>query len=534
MVNLRKGINMIVNKVFVESFRGFKNQSFNLGKQITLIAGQNGTQKSTLLGILTQTFTIPSEHQFHAEKPLSGGTYKSAFSDKFKLSPDLDKPGEHLWSLYFYDKELHPDLDEDGRFTIESIPRSTEQGEVVRFWQKGKRDKGSGYVNIPVIFLSLKRLVPIAESGVLKPKDINLIPSEKEWFEANYNKILISQDQISNLDYLSSSQKTLFGVTSNYYDWHSNSAGQDNLSKILLAVLSFKSLKEKYPNEYQGGILAIDEIDAALYPASQVKLLASLCKYASKFQIQILTTTHSLYLLEEAAKIQSSVGRGQDIKTLFLKKADGKIEITENKDIESIKNNLNVALGAIKKRQKVKVFTEDKEAEDFLKAILKQKYSGKLEFIPTPLGCGNLIDLAKRKLKPFNFPYSIVVLDGDAQSKLNSNPKIIKNFICLPGGNKSPEQLLADYLNRLSDTHAFWGKHRDGYSRQYCFNNYSYEDINANREKAKNWYNEQMNEGVWGQRGRSLYNLLLKELEEEVELFLSKFEQLFKQTKIID
>lgn len=56
---------MLVKSVFIEKFRGFKDQSFTLGNQVTLIAGQNGTQKSTLLGILTQTFTIPpKEHIF--------------------------------------------------------------------------------------------------------------------------------------------------------------------------------------------------------------------------------------------------------------------------------------------------------------------------------------------------------------------------------------------------------------------------------------------------------------------------------------
>src|SRR5690554_1750429 len=240
---------MIVDRVSIEKFRGFKKQIFSLGKRVTFIAGQNGTQKSTLLGILTQTFTIPTDHPFTKEKPLSGGTFRSSFRDKFKLSPALDLPGEHEWSLFFYNKELHPDLDNQGGFTVESIPRSSEKGEVVRFWQKGKRNKGSGYVNLPVIYLSLKRLIPIAEAGSLKEKNINLTTSENTWFSENYNKILISRDNVSELNYLTNAQKTIFGVTSDNYDWHSNSAGQDNLSRILLAVLSFKRLKDKYPNE---------------------------------------------------------------------------------------------------------------------------------------------------------------------------------------------------------------------------------------------------------------------------------------------
>lgn len=522
---------MLVDKIFIEKFRGFNKQGFTLGQQITLIAGQNGTQKSTLLGVLTQTFTIPPEHPLTNEKPLSGGTFRSSFSDKFKLSPELDKPSEHEWTLFFNNKNLHPDIDEEGGFTIESIPRSTDKGEVIRFWQKGKRDKGSGYVNLPVIYLSLKRLIPLAEAGKLKEQEINLTTAEKRWFSENYNKILISRDNIAKLDYLTGTQKTLFGVTSDNYDWYSNSAGQDNLSRILLAVLSFKRLKENYPSDYQGGILAIDEIDAALYPASQVQLLHKLSQFASKYDIQILATTHSLYLLEEAHLLKNNPKRLKDIKIVFLKKLDSQVKVIENKNILDIRNNLNVALGELHNNQKVTVFTEDKEAEDFLKAILKQRYSKKLDFISTPLGCGNLIDLARRKLKPFNYPYSIVVLDGDAQKDLDKNKSTTKNFICLPGGSFSPEYLLANFLNNLPETNSFWTSKRTGYSKQVCFKNFSLGDISNDRNKAKNWYNEQIEQNVWGQRGRSLYNLLLKEMPQELKEFLDKFDQIYKKTK---
>lgn len=49
---------MLITKVHVEKFRGFHNQDFEVGSMLTAIAGQNGTQKSTLLGIITQTFTL--------------------------------------------------------------------------------------------------------------------------------------------------------------------------------------------------------------------------------------------------------------------------------------------------------------------------------------------------------------------------------------------------------------------------------------------------------------------------------------------
>ena len=47
---------MLITKVHIEKFRGFHDQEFEVGSMLTAIAGQNGTQKSTLLGMITQTF----------------------------------------------------------------------------------------------------------------------------------------------------------------------------------------------------------------------------------------------------------------------------------------------------------------------------------------------------------------------------------------------------------------------------------------------------------------------------------------------
>ena len=44
---------MKITHIHIERFRGFQNEDFEVGSLLTAIAGQNGTQKSTLLGIIT-------------------------------------------------------------------------------------------------------------------------------------------------------------------------------------------------------------------------------------------------------------------------------------------------------------------------------------------------------------------------------------------------------------------------------------------------------------------------------------------------
>ena len=79
---------MIINEIAIKKFRGFQDIHFKLGRSLTAIAGQNGTQKTTLLGMISQPFSITDKgNSLYGEKPLCGGNFKSAFSEK-KWRPD--------------------------------------------------------------------------------------------------------------------------------------------------------------------------------------------------------------------------------------------------------------------------------------------------------------------------------------------------------------------------------------------------------------------------------------------------------------
>ena len=61
------------------------------------------------------------------------------------------------------------------------------------------------------------------------------------------------------------------------------------MGKIILALLSFKRLKEKYPKGYKGGILLIDELDATMYPGSQERLLRVLRRWSNRYRIKLFS-----------------------------------------------------------------------------------------------------------------------------------------------------------------------------------------------------------------------------------------------------
>ncbi len=513
---------MKINKITIKKYRGFNDVEFELGSQLTVISGQNGTQKTTILGMLSQPFSnLDKANPMRAEKPLCGGSFKSAYSDKFRFSEVFDKAGEHEWTLFFSNDNIPS-------YTVESIHRDKKE-KTIRFWKKGDRSKGSGYIQLPVIYLSLKRLLPIGEDNSLKEiQEINLSEDEFNFYQKWHNKILIltrDNDKILSYSYLSSTHKQTLGANTNHYDWKTNSAGQDNISKILLAILSFKRLKEKYTTNYIGGILAIDELDATFYPGSQVKLIDALIRFASKFDIQIIFTTHSLTILEEISKLQNETYRENQIKLLFLTKEDGKVDIKKNIDYSFIKNHLNRALTGKVATNKINIYTEDKEGAIFIKSLLgrKTKY---LNFIDISLGCGNLIQLATSKVPSFIFPNSIIVLDGDVKEdkKQYTRAKKIKNLLLLPA-NKSPEQIISQFLFNLPDANPLWKSIDETFDHGFCFQNFSNEEIQADRDKAKKWFNQHIN--LWGRNASKVLNYWKQENAAEVQEFNNIFDNLY-------
>ena len=495
---------MKIKKIHIRKFRGFKDIEFELGTNLTAIAGQNGTQKTTILGLLTQPFTITDDaNPIKNEKPLTGGNFKSAFSEKFKLS-DSDKPGSHEWTLYL-DNMNEP-------FTLVSIPRD-KKNNTIRFWRKGTKEKGSGYLQLPVIFLSLKRLIPIGEDKDIDVGPISLTEEEIKFCIKYHKKILLLQDDIKKTEYLESKIKNTLGVNTTTYDWKQNSAGQDNIGKILLAILSFKRLKEKYLQQYNGGILAIDEIEATLYPASQEKLVEFLSEQASLLNLQIFFTTHSLEILK---KIEANSTAKNKI--VFFEKVNNNFIPHDDHTYEDIVDILTVTSSVKSKTKKLKVFCEDEETRVFVRQILGTKITKYLEFDRLNLGGQEYISLAKHKFPPFTFPNSLIILDGDMKSKI---PNKFQHILSLPS-TTSPEKALAIFLNSLDDTDNFWTSIAAHYNKQVCFRNYTFDEILEDRAKAKKWFNEQKKK-YWGKNANKAINYWMKKNRNEIESFKKEF-----------
>lgn len=538
---------MIIKEIEIEQFRAFENVSFCLGRYITAISGRNATQKTTVLGMLGQPFTISKEHPMYGCKTIDGYNFRSQFKEKFKISPEHDVIGQHKWKL-----KLHRGAYSKDYYAVESIARR--QGDripTLRFWNAESRARGAGYIQLPVYFLSLSRLFPIGESGKTNEVQINLTDEELNYCVTNYRKILSIHGMGSEASVgleKGTAARTFAGVSDDTHDIFTNSAGEGNITRILLAVLSFKRLKEQYGNNYKGGLLLIDELDATLYGFAQRKLVEYLLEAAKEYKIQIVFTTHSPIILKCVNKLQRKEiqEKGIDLPTYAYNSAvvylepdydrDGKRiivpkNILQSNELNRIVNDINlVAPGG---GNKVNVYCEDKRAIDFLRYILSNSQHVNLdlymEFIDINLGWTNYVQLYEKGVPEFR--NNVIMLDGDVpnlQGYRNKERTISesKNIMLLP-------LVIERDLFVMLKQHENFVEFSQGYSHvsaltyDICFGEWPLDANQYNTNDYKNWYKQL--EAVLGNQDILFQYWCDKnasKLSEFIEMFIPKFNEL--------
>lgn len=538
---------MVIREIEIEKFRAFQSASFALGKRITAISGRNATQKTTVLGMIGQPFTISSkDHPMYGCKTIDGYNFRSQFKEKFKISPEHDIIGEHKWKL-----NLHTGIYQQNYFAVESIARRQSGRETtLRFWNAESRARGAGYVQLPVYFLSLSRLFPIGETGKTQTMSINLTTEEINYCINNYRTILSIQNMSGSPSVgieKAASTRTFAGVSDDVHDIFTNSAGEGNIIRIILAILSFKRLKERYGRDYKGGILLIDELDATLYGFSQVKLVDYLWQAAGEYKVQIVFTTHSPIVLKSVNKYQRKERKERginlplyayDSSIVYLEPQydqDGKRSImprnvTTSVDLNNVLNDIN--LSVLTRANKLNIYCEDKRAIQFLQYILNKELQVNLDaymtFVDIDLGWTNYVQLAAKKVPEFR--NNMIILDGDVPNKreYRSKERSIDesgNFLFLP-------LVIEENIFELLKDHAAFMRFQDTYSNMptftydVCFNNWPLEKSSYNTDDFKQWYAQ--TENALGDQN-ILFDFWCSEHHSEVEEFVEKFLRLFNQ-----
>ena len=537
---------MIIKSVEIEKFRAFENASFTLGKRITAISGRNATQKTTVLGMIGQPFTISKDHPMYGCKTIDGYNFRSQFKEKFKISPEHDVIGQHKWKL-----ELHNGVYEQNYYAVESIARrQSGQAPTLRFWNAESRARGAGYIQLPVYFLSLSRLFPIGESGKTKAVPSTLTPEELSYCITHYRTILSIQHMGDNPDVgleKGASSKTFAGVSDDTHDIFTNSAGEGNIMRIILAVLSFKRLKEQYGRDYRGGILLIDELDATLYGFSQAKLVDYLWQVAGDYKIQIVFTTHSPIILKCVNKYQRKERHDKginlppfayDSSIVYLEPQYDREgtrtimpkNISTSTELGQILNDINLSIPT--GNSKINIYCEDTRAVSFLQYVLSAALTINLDlymsFIDINLGWTNYVQLAEKGVPEFR--NNVIVLDGDVPQKreYRSKETAIRdsgNFIFLP-------LVIEEGLFRELKDHGAFSRFQESFSRvpgftyDVCFNNWPLDADSYGTNDFKQWYAQA--ESALGDQ-TILFAFWCNEHRDKVAAFVENFIEMFNK-----
>lgn len=436
-----------LTKLNIKRFRALSGVEIEFGTHVTVICGKNGTSKSSILGIAAQIFSF--EKDYVQEKLLdyqtiSGAEFKSKFSEHFRLSDKFDVPGSMEVGVELFDgftnKASTAELGLSKRGKI-SRP-------VVRKNSTVTEGNDSRNFTHPVIFLSLKRLYPIASRDYKK--------SELEYLDAHKRKFLNLSNELLNKT--SSAATSTTGMVhsavahGDNFDQDSVSAGEDNAGQIMLALMSFRKLKEEYP-DYKGGLLLIDEADAGLFPAAQIKLVEILNRECNELSLQVVMTSHSPTLIEYT--FEQSQKYQKRFKTVYLSDTYGRVQALHDKswpEIEADLHTKTISINTDVSLPYLNVYFEDKEGCDLFNAAMYRHPAKKfLRLLDVSLSCNNYIDLVRRKIPEFSTK-SIICLDGDVDPL---TVKKLHSIVLLPG-TLPPDQVIFEYLYNLPADHPIW------------------------------------------------------------------------------
>lgn len=526
-------LNIKVTRVDIDKFRSFRRSlSFPIFDKITLIAGQNGTAKSTLLGMIAQPLGFPIRKKcdsaytdaYHgidlsSYKTISGKHFKADYSDVFRMSKEYDKPQSHKYTVFVDGTSIiKTSLAKTRGLVVTSIARNDQKDNHLRFVTNADtRKPGEGNLPHPVIFLGLERLRPLATCINISTTDRTLDDDDKKFFEKNYKRILNTPPDVDIYSEEINTGKdkgTYQSVRTAEYDATGTSAGQDNIGQILTAVISFRKLKKELGDRYQGGVLLIDELDASLHTVSQELLFDVLLEVCNDLKLQVVATTHSLCLLEYANK-STRTGIG----IILLKRFNNFIDITPDVSIDYIRRDL--AQIRIKKNNaldRTTVLFEDDVASYFFKGITGNIFS---KCIKIPINSKNnssmsFSDSELIKLSKYNIPELervIFVVDPDVANKVKGK----KNLIALPG-EYPIEKLMYYFLSTISDDNSIWEQKIDC-TKQECFRNFNYFEEDTKTDSYKKWFNNCRINGYF----KIARSVLFKEWVKQNKMLARKF-----------
>ncbi|MDC9622410.1 AAA family ATPase [Xenorhabdus sp. XENO-7] len=480
----------MIREIEVHKYRKIENLKFSFDPDINVISGTNGTCKTSLLHIISNSVKSPAVSSGDYSNP---NCFKIVKNTNVILNPKIESLVRDAKNYIDPSNGMKGNLFEveynDGRKLKFRKHNSKIANRYAIKPYYSRTEDNQLLPSCPVIYLGLSRLFPTGEVGdeLIENVKLNLPDEYLNIISDLYSKLInikIKDVKIKNVSDFKSGPE--FDSSIDGIDSNTISSGEDNLFIILKALVS---LSYYYNSLVSVGndnvsILLIDEFDATLHPSLQEKLFDIINEYSLKYKIQVFMTTHSLSLLEYVLENKQKV--------IYLLNNYTDIEQIEEPTIIDIKMHLkNDTRDNIYNKKRIPIFMEDDEARFFLNEIFdyfeekNKKFALVRRFfhlIPCKIGADNLVTIFKDPYLLETSLKSICILDGDKNSNLN------KCTITLPG-KESPENMFFKYIEwlDLNNEATFWKNKNiigQGYTKQKYLSDIK-SDISEIKEKIE-------------------------------------------------
>lgn len=443
-------------------FRKLGGLKIDFAERITLIAGHNGIGKSTILGLLTNTFGITTSEP----KSYFGESYfKNIEKIVYLAVQEAVMAKEHPTSAPVV-VSLVGDVTVRKRCAMTQRTKWNRARVVPRTVDKAKDDPvgQDAKVPLPTIYLGIRRLASIGEADELDVSSGALtMHSDDARIMVEFVRSVIAGVAINNQltqTSIKSSGKLSIQPGFDAHDAMAISVGQDSLGSIATALASFSRLKRDQGSDYRGGLLVIDEIDVGFHPHALRKLSEALKTYARRLNLQIVATTHSPALIECIHPEGKGAADAPDSVVYLLDTNTPRL--ADDQSLPAILDDMSLKQDLPQKTVKPKlgIYFEDSEAVQLFDALypvgkrraMSRKNGITLVPIALEVGGSNLLKL------PENDPiFRDRVLVVDADTKVTAKAKSRGNVAKLPcpaksvGTARSPENMIIAFLKAMMD-----------------------------------------------------------------------------------
>ena len=516
----------MIETLSIARYRKLKDIELSFIPGVNILSGTNGTCKSSILHIISNSFQAVTKscERMTDSKCLSCiNKINRICNPKIESLTRGDK--KHNDPALGHKGELYSGTLTDGKkfsFRRHNSPKASRYGVKPPY----KAGKNESLYSIPVIYLGLFRLFPYGEfqqddrtakiSKTLPPEYLAAVARLYKNF-TGFDIAYTCQQNMGDIK-----TRAEFSTDHEGIDSNTVSAGEDNLFIILTALVSLKYYYDSIESEEEGpieSILLIDELDASLHPAFQIKLLELFQEYSVKYKVQFVFSTHSFSLLKEAFKNKCNV--------IYLMDYVDHVAKMEDADIFKIEMNLQQKLRKdMYFPSKIPIFSEDDEARCVISEIFDYfcsvdtdgfaKVRSFFHFVEASIGSKHLKAIFEDKMLLRSTLRSICIVDGDVEPE----KKDLNNCIMVLPGKATPEKFVIEYARKLYNENTnFWKASpvvSQGYTLQWCRDHFL---INADDIEAKIQILKDNDESTHGVR-RKLSKDFFQEYIEFIQLLL--------------